>query len=99
MRNSQNKLFHFEDSVFYIQPIEGDIWPNSTVEINVVFRPDFAQIYNKIAYCEITGRESRLPLRLTGVGCGPKVQLSIETLDVGSIFIGSIHVYEVTKIF
>ena len=43
----------------------------------------------------MTGRESRLPLRLTGVGAGPKVQLSIESLDVGNIFIGSVHVYEV----
>lgn len=95
MRNSQNKSFLFEDSVFYLQPIEGDIWPNSSVDVNVIFRPDFAQTYNKIAYCEVTGRESRLPLRLSGIGNGPKVQLSIETLDVGNIFIGSIHVYEV----
>lgn len=95
VRNSQNKAFHFEDSVFFMQPIEGDIWPNSSCEVTVIFRPDFAQTYNKIAYCEVTGRESRLPLRLTGIGTGPKVQLSIETLDVGKIFIGSIHVYEV----
>ena len=95
LRNSQNKQFLFEDNVFFLQPIEGDIWPNSSVDVNVVFRPDLAQTYNKIAYCEVTGRESRLPLRLTGVGCGPKVQLSIETLDVGNIFIGSLHVYEV----
>lgn len=32
VRNSQNKKFHFEDSVFFIQPIEGDIWPNSSIE-------------------------------------------------------------------
>jgi len=95
MRNSQTKSFLFEDSVFFIQPLEGDIWPNSSVEVTIIFRPDIAQIYTKTAYCEVTGRESRLPLRLTGVGNGPKVQLSIERLDVGNIFIGSIHVYEV----
>lgn len=95
IRNSQNKPFHFDDNVFLIQPIEGDIWPNSSVEVSVIFRPDFAQTYNKTAYCEVTGRESRLPLRLHGVGSGPKVQLSIENLDVGSIFIGSTHVFEV----
>lgn len=94
-RNSQNKKFLFEDCVFFLQPIEGDIWPNSSVDVNVIFRPDVAQTYNKTAYCEVTGRESRLPLRLSGIGNGPKVQLSIESLDVGNIFIGSIHVYEV----
>ena len=99
IRISQNKPFHFEDTVFFIQPIEGDIWPNTSAEVNVIFKPDYAQTYNKIAYCEVTGRESRLPLRLSGVGCGPKVQLSIENIDVGSIFIGSTHVYEVNTIY
>ena len=78
-----------------MQPVEGDIWPQSSVDVSIVFKPDYAQIYNKIAFCEITGRESRLPLRLCGIGVGPKIQLSIETLDVGSVFIGSTHVYEV----
>jgi hydrocephalus-inducing protein len=95
MKNTQNKPFHFDDTVFFIQPIEGEIWPNSSIDVSIVFKPDYAQTYNKIAFCEITGRESRLPLRLTGIGIGPKIQLSIEKLDVGSIFIGSTHVYEV----
>jgi hydrocephalus-inducing protein len=94
-RNSQNKPFHFDDNVFLIQPIEGDIWPNSTCEVSIIFRPDFAQTYNKTAYCEVTGRESRLPLRLSGIGSGPKVQLSIENLEIGNVFIGSTHVFEV----
>jgi hydrocephalus-inducing protein len=95
IKTTQNKSFHFEDEVFYVQPIEGDIWPNSSVDVSVIFKPDYAQTYNKTAFCEVTGRESRLPLRLCGIGNGPKVQLSIENLDVGSIFIGSTHVYEV----
>lgn len=99
IKYTQNKRFHFDDQVFFIQPIEGDIWPNSSVDITVLFKPDYAQTYNKIAFCEVTGRESRLPMRLTGIGSGPKVQLSIEVLDVGSIFIGSTHIYEVTFLF
>lgn len=95
VKNAQNKPYHFEDAVFFIQPIEGDIWPNSSIDVSIVFKPDYAQAYNKTAFCEITGRESRLALRLFGNGVGPKIQLSIENLDVGSIFIGSTHVYEV----
>lgn len=63
--------------------------------MNIIFKPDTAQNYLKTAFCEITGRESRLPLRLSGVGLGPSVQLSIEVLDIGSVFVGSSHVYEV----
>lgn len=95
IKHAQNNSYFFEDDVFFIQPIEGEIWPNSSVDVNIIFKPDFAQTYTRVAFCEITGRESRLPLRLTGLGSGPKVQLSIETLDVGNIFIGSTHVYEV----
>ena len=95
MRNAQAKSLLFEDNVFFIQPLEGEIWPQSSVDINVIFKPDYAQAYNKTAFCEVVGRESRLPLRLSGVGAGPRVQLSIELLDLGHIFIGSTHVYEV----
>jgi hydrocephalus-inducing protein len=95
VKTTQNKPLHFDDDVFFIQSIEGDIWPQSSAEINIIFKPDYAQTYNRVAFCEVTGRESRLPLRLCGIGNGPKVQLSIEVLDIGSVFIGSTHVYEV----
>lgn len=90
-----NKPFQFDDPTFEIEPVEGEVWPHSTTSINVIFKPELAQSYIKTAFCEITGRESRLPLRLSGVAVGPRVQLSIELLDIGSIFVGSSHVYEV----
>ena len=99
VKHAQGNSYFFEDEVFFLQPIEGDIWPNSNIDVSIIFKPDFAQTYNRVAFCEITGRESRLPLRLCGFGTGPKVQLSIETLDVGNIFIGSTHVYEVKILF
>lgn len=48
-------------------------------------------------YCECphAGRESRLPLRLKGEGMGPKLQFNFDLLDVGNIFVGSKHSYEV----
>ncbi|XP_033116735.1 hydrocephalus-inducing protein homolog isoform X2 [Anneissia japonica] len=85
----------FSDDVFVIEPSEGDIWPNSTAEVNVVFKPQEAAVYSRTAYCDITGRESRLPLRIRGDGIGPKLIFSFDTLDMGHIFIGSTHTYEV----
>ena len=75
VKYAQNNPYLFEDEVFFIQPVEGDIWPNSNVEVSVIFKPDFAQTYNCVAFCEVVGRESRLPLRICGIGSGPKVQL------------------------
>ncbi|XP_077145064.1 hydrocephalus-inducing protein homolog isoform X4 [Ranitomeya variabilis] len=85
----------FSDSVFQLEPVEGDVWPNSSVQVTVVFRPQAARIYQRTVYCDITGRESRLPLRLRGEGLGPKLCFNFDELDIGKVFVGSTHNYEV----
>ncbi|XP_077982980.1 hydrocephalus-inducing protein homolog isoform X2 [Glandiceps talaboti] len=85
----------FADDVFTIEPVEGEIWPNTSAEVNLVFQPQEARPYQCTAYCDITGRESRLPLRIRSDGIGPNVQLSFDSLDLGNIFVGSTHTYEV----
>ena len=67
----------FDDDVIKIEPVEGDIWPNSSFEVNVVFKPREAVQYTRTAFCDITGRQSRLPLRIRGDGAGPKVWITI----------------------
>jgi hydrocephalus-inducing protein len=88
----------FNDDVIHIEPVEGDVWPNSSFEVNVIFKPREAETCMKTAFCDITGRESRLPLRIRGDGIGPNVQFSYDTLDMGNIFIGSKHYYEIILI-
>nr|KAG5712964.1 hypothetical protein BaRGS_021758 [Batillaria attramentaria] len=84
----------FDDDVIKIEPVEGDIWPNSSFEVNIVFKPREAILYTRTAFCDITGRQSRLPLRIRGEGSGPKIEFSFEVLDMSNIFIGSRHRYE-----
>ncbi|KAH0619415.1 hypothetical protein JD844_000028 [Phrynosoma platyrhinos] len=74
--------------------LEGDVWPNSTAEISVIFRPQEAGIYHRTVYCDISGRETRLPLRIKGEAMGPKLLFNFDQLDVGKIFVGSSHSYE-----
>lgn len=52
-----------------------------------------------MAYCDVTGRESRLPLRLKGEGLGPKLRFSFDSLDIQNIFVNSAHAYEVDMIY
>lgn len=85
----------FLDDVIRIEPVEGDIWPNSSTEVTVVFKPEEAMTYTRTAFCDVTGRESRLPLRIRGDGAGPKVQFSFDTIDIGNVFVNSTHTYEV----
>ncbi|XP_065590287.1 hydrocephalus-inducing protein homolog [Cyrtonyx montezumae] len=84
----------FSDDIFAIEPVEGDIWPNSSVEINVIFKPREARLYQQNVYCDISGRETRLPLRIRGEGEGPWLCFSFDQLDIGKVFVGSAHSYE-----
>ena len=43
----------------------------------------------------MTGREMRLPLKMKGIGVGPKAQFSFDTLDIENVFVNSKHSYEV----
>ena len=65
------------------------------MDITVVFKPEEAIQYSQTIYCEVTGRESRLPLRVKGDGVGPKIMFSFDTLDVENLFVNSQHSYEV----
>uniref|UniRef100_A0A8C8S7Z5 HYDIN n=1 Tax=Pelusios castaneus TaxID=367368 RepID=A0A8C8S7Z5_9SAUR len=84
----------FSDNIFTIEPVEGDVWPNSTAEINVIFKPREAKVYHRTIYCDISGRETRLPLRIKGEGMAPKLLFSFDQLDIGKVFVGSTHSYE-----
>ncbi|XP_047008963.2 hydrocephalus-inducing protein homolog isoform X3 [Ictalurus punctatus] len=85
----------FSDQHIIIEPQEGDIWPNRTAEISIIFKPQEAKLYQHTIYCDVTGRESRLPLRIKGESMGPKLQFNVDLLDIGNIFVGSKHSYEV----
>uniref|UniRef100_A0A669QXT0 HYDIN axonemal central pair apparatus protein n=1 Tax=Phasianus colchicus TaxID=9054 RepID=A0A669QXT0_PHACC len=84
----------FSDDIFAIEPVEGDVWPNSSAEINVIFKPREARLYQQTVYCDISGRETRLPLRIRGEGEGPRLRFSFDQLDIGKVFVGSAHSYE-----
>uniref|UniRef100_A0A8C9JFG5 HYDIN axonemal central pair apparatus protein n=1 Tax=Panthera tigris altaica TaxID=74533 RepID=A0A8C9JFG5_PANTA len=84
----------FLSNIFTIEPLEGDVWPNSSAEITVYFNPLEAKLYQQTVYCDISGREIRLPLRIKGEGMGPKIHFNLELLDIGKVFVGSVHCYE-----
>ncbi|CAM9179787.1 unnamed protein product, partial [Bubo scandiacus] len=92
---AQGDSMLFSDDVFTLEPLEGDIWPNSSAEINVIFRPQEARVYQQTVYCDISGRETRLPLHIKGEGMGPRLRFSFEQLDIGKVFVGLEHSYEV----
>ena len=63
----------FVDDIFELSPTEGQVWSNSAMEINVAFRPDTAAHFSCLAFLDISGREDRLQLNLTGQGIGGQI--------------------------
>ena len=59
--------------------------------------PPLSRVHScsRVAYCDVTGRESRLPLKMRGEGVGPRLQFSFDTLDIQNVFVNSAHAYEV----
>ena len=51
--------------------------------------------YSRTIYCDVTGRETRLPFRIKGEGLGPKLQFSFDSLNIENVFVNSSHAYEV----
>eukprot|EP00048_Salpingoeca_helianthica_P006582 m.100402 g.100402 ORF g.100402 m.100402 type:complete len:4697 (-) comp14058_c0_seq1:25-14115(-) len=84
-----------QDDVFSIEPKSGDIWPNTEAEICITFTPTAEQSYTRTLYCDVTGRETRLPLKLRGDGVGARVMLACDTLDLGTAIVSSQHTYEI----
>ncbi|XP_056908191.1 hydrocephalus-inducing protein homolog isoform X4 [Takifugu flavidus] len=78
-----------------VEPAEGEVWPNIPVELNIVFKPEEAKLYQETIYCDITGRESTLALTIMGDAMGPDLQPNYSVMDMGNIFMGSNNCYEV----
>ncbi|XP_054152188.1 hydrocephalus-inducing protein-like [Melozone crissalis] len=98
MAEVQEDSMMFSDDIFFIEPMEGEIGPNCSAGIRVTFKPLDVLGYQSTAYLSISGRESRLPLRLRGEGQGPLVEFSSHTLNIGSVFVNSSHIHEVELI-
>ena len=94
-RQLSSEPYLFAHSNYRIDPVEGDIWPGGTLDIQVLFKPNEARLYKQTAWLDVVGREQRLPLVLSGEGQGAKVEASFSVLDVGCVYVGSTHLYEV----
>uniref|UniRef100_A0A663M3Q9 HYDIN/VesB/CFA65-like Ig-like domain-containing protein n=1 Tax=Athene cunicularia TaxID=194338 RepID=A0A663M3Q9_ATHCN len=57
---AQGDSILLSDDVFTLEPLEGDIWPNSSTEVNVIFRPREARVYQQTVYCDISGMNPKL---------------------------------------
>lgn len=85
----------YVDGTFSIHPSEGDIWPKCSQDFSLIFQPAAVNSYESVAFCDVTGRGSRLPLSLCGNGIGPLLKFSYDHLEMGNVFVGSEHSYDV----
>ncbi|XP_038004429.1 hydrocephalus-inducing protein homolog, partial [Motacilla alba alba] len=94
MAEIREDLMLFDDDIFFLDPKEGEIWPKCSAEIRVFFKPQKARVYRRVVYCDISGRERRLPLFLTGEGLGPRLCFVFKELNIGEVCVRVTHTYE-----
>jgi hydrocephalus-inducing protein len=92
----ENDPMQFVDDIFEISPVSGNVWARSEIEITITFRPDTAAKYTCLGYLDISGRQDRLSLHLSGQGIGPHAALSFDVLDVGDVFINDEQHYDLS---
>eukprot|EP01105_Mastigella_eilhardi_P014617 TRINITY_DN3328_c0_g1_i10.p1 TRINITY_DN3328_c0_g1~~TRINITY_DN3328_c0_g1_i10.p1 ORF type:complete len:4822 (+),score=1153.45 TRINITY_DN3328_c0_g1_i10:606-14468(+) len=87
----------FTDEEFVIESASGLVWPSTCAEFLITFSPSIAcRSISRTLYCEVSGVQNRLPLRLTAEAIGPKAAFSFDMLDVGDVYVYSVHVYQAT---
>ncbi|XP_076283503.1 hydrocephalus-inducing protein homolog [Lasioglossum baleicum] len=91
----KKETFSYNNIFFMLSPEEGEIWPQSSTEITVLFRALEVGEISNIAYLEVTGRETRIPLSLCGTGKGPYFRLNVLTIDMCNVYLCSAHNFEV----
>lgn len=89
-----DRLFFENDDVFTVYPVSGEIMPHSSAWIYIDFHPPRDERFERVIFCDVQGRETRLPLKLVGTGRGPDVSFTFTDLEVGDIFVNSLHEYE-----
>jgi hydrocephalus-inducing protein len=86
---------HFEHPHFTCVPLAGEVVPGGECEVTVRFHPQSSGRLSTVAYVDVEGREDRLPLTLKGHAVGPIAVFTYDALEVGDVFIGAVHQYEV----
>jgi adenylate kinase family enzyme len=94
-REIESDDMNFVNKNFSIYPLSGEIWPGMDEYITIDFHPKAEAIFENIAFCDVTGRENRLPIKITGRGKGPDAAFSFSDLNVGEVFVNAPHEYEI----
>ncbi|XP_068024510.1 hydrocephalus-inducing protein homolog [Melanerpes formicivorus] len=80
------------EGIFTIQPVEGELWPRCSAEIQVTFQPQAARLYEARLCCDISG----CPLHIRGEGLGPLLRFDCDQLEVGKVLVGATNSYKAT---
>ena len=91
----ENDELIFDDSIIEIEPAQGQVHPGRSVEVSVIYRPDKIGNFERTFFCDVQGRENRLPLVVRGLGQGPKLDFNYDSVDIGKCFVTSHHTYEI----
>jgi hydrocephalus-inducing protein len=99
MKQNEAEKFLFQSNFFRIEPLSGELWPHSRLECIVHFSPDFHQLYQEVAYCDLTGKEKRIPLSFRGQGAGALLTMNPSKIEAGAVYLQQDYSYKVCGLF
>ncbi|KAF7993373.1 hypothetical protein HCN44_007876 [Aphidius gifuensis] len=88
--------FSFTDKQFTLSPHIGKIAPQSFAVVNVIFEPKEIGKSSTIAYLEVSGKEKRITVKLSGVSRGPALKFSTSTVEMENVYLKSITSFPIS---
>ena len=86
---------YFQNPDFTVSPLRGEVAPGGEFEVTVRFHPTDSGEHVATCFVDVEGREERLPMVLRGQAVGPLAVFAYDALEIGDIFVGAVHQYEV----
>lgn len=94
-RQDIQKNLEFQSKYFTFEQKSGEIWPLRFQQQVVSFTPDLSIPYQDDAYLYVLETGERFHVLLKGTGLAPEAMFSIQSLNVGHVFLESIFEYEI----
>ena len=92
-KSSNGKFYLFSSDTFIFEEFESEIWPRSTVNLIVRFRPQKSGTNRETVYLTDAETGNRIPIILQGECLPPLAQFSVQNINVEHIFLDNSYQY------
>ena len=93
VRRNGNKLFAYQSDVFIFDEIEGELWPKTSTNHVIKFKPTHAGLIEDFAYLTDVETGERIKVKLLGECLPPLAAFSTKVINVEHIMLDNSYEY------